>query len=184
MQMLKDGMREALSAYGSLVFGEGPLSAALAMVGEAPGEQEALQGRPFVGKAGQNLNAFLSAVSLDRSQIYVTNVVKIRPTRISPAGNTVNRPPSRTEIADFLPWLERELLLIRPVCILTLGNTPLQALMGKAYSVGQHHGSIVRWKDIPLYVMYHPASVIYNPALKAVYQEDMLRFAEIIFPQI
>ena len=84
------------------------------LVGEAPGEQEALEGRPFVGKAGRNLAGFLEALGLRRSEIYITNVVKVRPTRVSPAGRVVNRPPSREEKALFTPWLMREVAVVRP----------------------------------------------------------------------
>lgn len=95
---------EALEAGAQkpLVFGDGPSDGpVLMLVGEAPGEQEALEGRPFVGKAGRNLAGFLEALGLRRSEIYITNVVKVRPTRVSPAGCVVNRPPSREEKALF-----------------------------------------------------------------------------------
>ena len=98
------------------------------LIGEAPGEQEALEGRPFVGKAGKNLDGFLKAVGLRRGEIYVTNVVKLRPTRQSAAGRVVNRPPSREEKALFTPWLMREIALVRPGALVTLGNVALQAL--------------------------------------------------------
>ena len=85
-------------AQEPLVFGDGPCDGpVLMLIGEAPGEQEALEGRPFVGKAGKNLDGFLKAVGLRRGEIYVTNVVKLRPTRQSAAGRVVNRPPSREE---------------------------------------------------------------------------------------
>ena len=78
-----------------LVFGEGAIGARVMLVGEAPGAQEALLGRPFVGKAGKNLNEFLELAGLDRGELYVTNTVKFRPTRVSEAGRNVNRPPTQ-----------------------------------------------------------------------------------------
>ena len=81
-----------------LVFGEGRVGASVMMIGEAPGEQESLQGRPFVGKAGKNLDAFLAQAGMDRASLYVTNVVKFRPTRRSEAGRTVNRPPTQEAV--------------------------------------------------------------------------------------
>ena len=112
------------------VFGEGPgHNPVLMLIGEAPGEQEALQGRPFVGKAGKNLDAFLQTVHLRREEIYITNVVKVRPSKISPAGRVVNRPPSREEKKLFTPWLMKEIAIVRPTMLVTLGNVALQAFI-------------------------------------------------------
>ena len=160
-----------------LVFGEGRVGAPVMMIGEAPGEQESLQGRPFVGKAGKNLDAFLEEAGLDRASLYVTNVVKFRPTRQSAAGRTVNRPPTQEEIKLFLPWLTREIDLVNPKYVITLGNVPLKALTGRASVIGDMHGRFIDWEGRRLFAMYHPASVIYNPALKAVYSVDIAAFA-------
>jgi len=160
-----------------LVFGEGRVSAPVMMIGEAPGEQESLQGRPFVGKAGKNLDAFLAQAGMDRAALYVTNVVKFRPTKLSAAGRTVNRPPTQEEIKLFLPWLLREIDLVDPRYIITLGNVPLKALTGRGSVIGDLHGSFIDWQGRRLFPMYHPASVIYNPALKDVYSRDITAFA-------
>lgn len=161
-----------------LVFGEGPVGAKVMMIGEAPGEQESLQGRPFVGKAGKNLDAFLEAVGMQREEMYVSNTVKFRPVRISDAGRTVNRPPTQEEVKLFLPWLLREIEMVNPECIVTLGNVPLKALTNPKNVIGDMHGRFENLNGRLIYPMYHPASVIYNPALKAVYQEDIERFAK------
>lgn len=161
-----------------LVFGEGRVGAPVMMIGEAPGEQESLLGRPFVGKAGKNLDAFLEAAGMDRAELYVSNTVKFRPTKRSPAGRTVNRPPTQEEIKLFLPWLLREIELVDPKCVITLGNVPLKALTDRRTTIGDVHGQLSPWGSRLLFPMYHPASVIYNPALKAVYQEDLNRFAD------
>ena len=160
-----------------LVFGEGRVGAPVMMIGEAPGEQESLQGRPFVGKAGKNLDAFLAQAGMDRAALYVTNVVKFRPTRVSAAGRTVNRPPTQEEIKLFLPWLLREIDLVDPRYIITLGNVPLKALTGRGSVIGDLHGDFIDWQGRRLFPMYHPASVIYNPALKDVYSRDIAAFA-------
>ncbi len=159
-----------------LVFGEGPTGAELMLIGEAPGEQEAIQGRPFVGKAGKNLDAFLQTVSLKREEIYITNVVKIRPNKISAAGRVVNRPPTKDEKAMFTPWLMREIGIVKPKAIVTLGNVALQAFVDDV--IGSRHG---RWSEVnvdganlPLFALYHPASVIYNAALKETYAQDLM----------
>ncbi|HNW86127.1 MAG TPA: uracil-DNA glycosylase [Candidatus Limiplasma sp.] len=166
-----------------LVFGDGnTASPRLMLIGEAPGEQEAIQGKPFVGKAGKNLSEFLQSISLSRSELYISNVVKFRPSRLSAAGRTVNRPPTREEIGLFLPWLYREILLVQPKGIVTLGNVALHALIPAPATIGECHG---RWHAaeiasntgavarFPHFALYHPASVIYNRALEAVYREDL-----------
>lgn len=164
----------------SLVFGEGDPQAETVLIGEAPGEQEALQGRPFVGKAGKNLDELLELAGLDRKSLYITNTVKIRPTKISPAGRTVNRPPTKEEIELFLPWLKKEIALIAPRRIVTLGNVPLKALLGPKVTIGELHGRFTDWQGMPLYPLYHPASIIYNRALKPVYEEDVRRLGGLI----
>ena len=160
-----------------LVFGEGRIGAPVMMIGEAPGEQESLQGRPFVGKAGKNLDAFLNEAGLEREALYVTNTVKFRPTKVSPAGRVVNRPPTQEEVRLFLPWLLKEIGLVGPRYVLTLGNVPLRALTGRRSVIGELHGQFIDWNDRTLFPMYHPASVIYNPALKDVYRQDIMKFA-------
>ncbi len=161
-----------------LVFGEGRVGAPVMMVGEAPGEQESLLGRPFVGKAGRNLDAFLDEAGMDRGALYVTNTVKFRPTKRSASGRTVNRPPTQEEIRLFLPWLLKEIELVGPRYIITLGNVPLKALLGRESVIGELHGSFIDWNGRVLFPMYHPASIIYNPALKAVYSGDIRIFSQ------
>ncbi len=165
-----------------LVFGDGNSQRpALMLIGEAPGEKEAVQGKPFVGKAGKNLTDFLESVGLKRDELYISNVVKIRPTKESEAGRTVNRPPTRAEIAWHLPWLYREVAIVAPRTLVTLGNVALNAFWPGA-TIGETHG---RWIDTPisaegsapfqcpLFALYHPASVIYNRSLTATYQNDL-----------
>ena len=160
-----------------LVHGEGEIGARVMLVGEAPGEQETLQGRPFVGKAGKNLNEFLELAGMERGELYVTNAVKFRPTKRSAAGRTVNRPPTREEVSLFLPWLRREIELVAPEVIVTLGNVPLRALTGPKAVIGDVHGALQEADGLRLYPMYHPASLIYNPGLREVYAEDIRRLS-------
>ena len=161
-----------------LVFGEGRVPARVALIGEAPGAQEALQGRPFVGRAGKNLDEFLALSGIRREDVYITNTVKFRPVRTSAAGNAVNRAPSREEITLCLPFLKRELALADPAVIVTLGNVPLKALMGRQAVIGALHGQWLSWEGRRLYPLYHPASVIYNRALRPAYEADVLRLGE------
>lgn len=167
------------SAYkeNRIVFGEGAENPALMMIGEAPGGDEEKQGRPFVGKAGKNLSAFLEVVGLKREEIYISNVVKLRPTKESPkTGKAVNRPPSAEEIAFFLPYLLEEIKVISPKVVVTLGNVPLKAVTGEKKAViGEYHGKPTALADgRTLFALYHPAAVIYNRALQATYDEDLL----------
>ncbi len=163
-----------------LVYGEGAVGARVVLVGEAPGEQETLKRRPFVGKAGKNLDEFLLLAGLDRSELYVTNTVKFRPTRISKAGRTVNRPPTHAEIALFSPYLMREIEIVKPEYVVTLGNVPLQTFTDSKTVIGSVHGQVLNVHGIHLYPMYHPASMIYNRSLREVYKQDVLRLSEIL----
>ncbi len=160
-----------------LVHGEGSAGARVMLVGEAPGEQETLQRRPFVGKAGKNLDEFLELAGIDRRELYVSNAVKFRPTKLSAAGRVVNRPPTREEVKLFLPWLKREIALVHPEVVVSLGNVPLRALLGPRCVIGDVHGRFQDAEGVRLYPMYHPASLIYNPSLRAVYAEDVRRLA-------
>ena len=163
-----------------LVFGEGnEKRPPLMLVGEAPGETEVMKKRPFVGKAGKNLDEFLSLVGLDRANIYVTNVVKIRPTETGSTGRLRNRAPSREELMLFIPWLEREIACVAPGMLVTLGNVPLRALSkDEKITIGDAHGALaVSRCGLPLFALYHPASIIYRRELRPVYERDVLLLA-------
>ncbi len=169
----------------TLVFGEGRDNhPPVMLIGEAPGEQETLQGRPFVGKAGKNLDGFLAAVELNREDIYISNVVKVRPTRVSPRGSVSNRPPNREELALFTPFLYEEICLVQPGMIVTLGNVALQALLGKGAAIGEYHGQeiscTVQGQAFRLFPLYHPASIIYNRSLTETYQADLQQLKAVI----
>ncbi len=172
MQDLYQGDRKIL------VHGEGNIGARVMLIGEAPGEQETLKRRPFVGKAGKNLDGFLAIAGLDRSDLYVSNAVKFRPTKISAAGRIVNRPPTREEIRLFLPWLISEIECVRPDVVVTLGNVPLHALRPDLGTIGDVHGGMIDCGAYRLYPMYHPASIIYNRSLRDAYERDIRNLAE------
>jgi uracil-DNA glycosylase len=144
-----------------LVLGEGNRSAGAALIGEAPGAQEDKAGRPFVGPAGRLLDEVLQEVVLDRSSVWITNVVKYRPTEVN-NGRTRNRPPSRQEFEDFLPWLERELKLVDPEMLVCLGATAAKAILGrKSVRMADIRGS---WQEgvlgIDTLVTYHPSFLL------------------------
>ena len=152
------------------------------LIGEAPGEQESLMGRPFVGKAGKNLDHFLALVGLVRGDIYITNVVKFRPTKTGATGRLSNRPPTREEIALFRPWLMAEIARVNPGVIATLGNVPLQAVTDSRITIGEAHGRLTTAGETgrPLFPLYHPASLIYNRALAPVYEQDVRALADML----
>ena len=165
-----------------LVFGEGKDDhPPVMLIGEAPGEQESLQGRPFVGKAGKNLDGFLAALEMRREDIYISNVVKIRPTKVSEKSRVSNRPPNKEELALFTPFLYEEILRVQPGMIVTLGNVALKALCGPKAIIGDMHGQTaevtVRHEKqeaaFPIFPLYHPASIIYNRSLQEVYNSDL-----------
>lgn len=170
-----------------LVFGEGLREhPPLMLIGEAPGVMEVQQERPFVGKAGKNLDAFLHVLELQREDIYISNTVKIRPSKVSAKGTVSNRPPNKDELAFFVPWLYREIVQTNPRLLVTLGNTPLQAVLSPKATIGAYHGQVVeatiQWEGeeriMPLFPLYHPASIIYNRSLKDVYEADLLKLKE------
>jgi len=159
-----------------LVLGEGKTDhPVLMLIGEAPGETEVIKRRPFVGKAGKNLDEFLSLAKLRREDIFVSNTVKIRPVEIGPTGRTRNRAPSKEELSLFVPWLLKEIDAVQPAALVTLGNVPLKALTDKKTTVGDCHGQWLSSRaGIPLFSLYHPASVIYRRSLAPVYEQDVI----------
>ncbi len=185
MEKYKQALRDFLAGVmpgreNALVFGEGPLHPKLMLIGEAPGEQETLMGRPFVGKAGKNLDRFLELAGMRREEIYISNAVKIRPTKTSKTGRISNRPPTKEEIALFRPWLLREIDLVAPQVIATLGNVPLFAVTGdRRLTIGEAHGRVMEAGETGrrLFALYHPASLIYNRALEPVYEQDVRALA-------
>lgn len=172
---------KAANAFGKtendLVYGEGDENAAVMLIGEAPGAEETRLLRPFVGKAGKNLDEFLFVLMLRRQDIYITNVVKFRPYKKSEKGTLSNRPPEKQELAAMTPLLLREIEAISPRVVVTLGNVPLKALHGCNATIGDCHAvpttSHALSHRFMLFPLYHPASIIYNRALKAVYDEDL-----------
>ena len=173
--------------YSHPVFGEGPASPQVMLIGEAPGGDEARQGRPFVGKAGRQLDALLNGAGIDRSRVYVTNAVKFRPVNVKP-NSISNRTPTGAELKAGLPLLKSELCLLSPRIVVTLGNTPLRAILTLAgeriRTIGELHGKsisvTIEGREMLLSPQYHPASVIYNRALADTLAEDIGRLGKMI----
>ncbi|MFH1349487.1 MAG: uracil-DNA glycosylase [Pseudomonadota bacterium] len=149
----------------NLVFGEGSPKARLVFVGEGPGREEDQEGRPFVGEAGKLLTRIINAMGLSRDEVYICNVVKCRPPN--------NRDPEEDEIKTCIPFLKRQLDLIRPQVICTLGRVAAQGLLEKKVKITQERGRWHRYKDAPVMPTYHPAYLIRNPSAKRPVWEDV-----------
>ncbi|MBA3258503.1 MAG: uracil-DNA glycosylase [Gemmatimonadales bacterium] len=145
--------------------GEGNSRARLVLVGEGPGATEDATGRPFVGQAGQLLDSILQAIDVPRETVYITNIVKCRPPQ--------NRKPLPDEIAACIPYLHRQLDLIRPKVIVTMGGTAGEAMLGVRKSLGELRGKVHTYNGIPLVVTYHPAALLRNPNWKKPTWDDV-----------
>lgn len=149
-----------------VVFGEGNPEASLMFIGEGPGRDEDAQGRPFVGKAGQLLTKIILAMGLKREDVYISNVVKCRPPE--------NRVPLPTESSTCTKLiLFKEIEIIQPKIICTLGATALQALLGEEAKITKHRGIFAQFNAIPVMPTYHPAYLLRNPDAKKFVWEDM-----------
>jgi uracil-DNA glycosylase family 4 len=145
--------------------GEGDPHARLMLVGEGPGATEDQTGRPFVGQAGQLLDSILEAIDVPRNKVYITNIVKCRPPQ--------NRKPLPDEVASCIPYLYRQLELIRPKVILALGGTAGESLLGVKKSLGELRNKVHTFHGIPLVVTYHPAALLRNPNWKKPTWDDV-----------
>jgi DNA polymerase len=159
-----------------VVFGSGNPDADLMFVGEAPGFHEDQQGFPFVGQAGKLLDKLLAGIDLRRSDVFVANVLKCRPPG--------NRDPQPDEIASCEPHLFKQLELIEPKVVATLGNFATKLLTGKPTGITRVHGQ-EQWtalggNRVLLYPLYHPAAALYTPAMLRVLEEDFRRIPELL----
>ena len=146
-----------------LVFGVGNPDADIVFIGEAPGKKEDELGQPFVGTSGQFLNDMLQSIHLNRNQIYITNIVKYRPPN--------NRDPLSEEKNEFLPYLERQLNVINPLLIVTLGRHSTNVFL-PGLSISQIHGQPKRKEGRVYLPLYHPAAALYNGSLRKTLEED------------
>jgi DNA polymerase len=175
-------INDELGVQAKVVFGGGNTSARVMLIGEAPGEKEEELGKPFVGTAGKNLNEFLEILKLEREDIYITNVVKIRPFKVNPKTNRKsNRPPTSKEVEVSIGTLKEQINIIKPEVVVTLGNVSLKAVLGdNSAKIGDYHGKPVDMDKYKLFPLYHPASIIYNRALYTTYIEDVHKLKKYI----
>jgi uracil-DNA glycosylase family 4 len=151
--------------------GEGPENAEIMFIGEAPGFHEDRQGRPFVGAAGQYLDELLATIAIDRSKVYITNVVKCRPPG--------NRDPLPHEMEACRPYLDRQIELIHPKVIVTISRFAMMRWFPDK-KISEIHGKPKRFGDLVVLPMYHPAAALHQPSLKRVLEEDFKRIPQII----
>lgn len=159
------------------VFGEGRAKAQVMLVGEQPGNQEDLEGHPFVGPAGRLLDTALAEAGIDRQQVYVTNAVKHF--KWEPRGKRrIHKKPNAAEIAACRPWLDAEIAVVQPNIIVCLGATAAQALLGRDFRVTQHRGEFIELPGMPLITAtVHPSAILRAPDDDTRHQE-MRRFIE------
>jgi len=158
-----------------LVMGDGNPDAEIVFIGEAPGKNEDLQGKPFVGAAGKFLNEMLAQAGMDRSDVYITNIVKYRPPNI--------RDPLPEEKAAFWPYLLKQLEIIQPKVVITLGRHSMEYFL-PGLKIGQIHGEPkrIQFGDHKIVIMplFHPAAALYNGGLRQTLIDDFLKVPEVI----
>jgi uracil-DNA glycosylase family 4 len=154
-----------------VVPGEGAEDADLLFIGEAPGWHEDQQGRPFVGPAGQFLDQLLASIGLRREEVYIANVIKCRPPQ--------NRDPLPEEIQNCRKWLDRQIEIIQPQMIITLGRYSLARYFPNQ-SISKIHGKPRKSGGVIYYPMYHPAAALHQGSLRRTIEADMLRIPQIL----
>lgn len=154
------------------VFGVGNRNAQWMFIGEAPGADEDAQGEPFVGRAGQLLNAMIAALGLKREDVYIANVLKCRPPN--------NRDPQPAEVEQCEPYLVRQIALIQPNLIVALGRHAAHSLLKTDLALARLRGQVLSYQDIPLVVTYHPAYLLRTPSDKRKAWEDLCRARNLV----
>ena len=155
----------------NFVFGVGNPDADVMVVGEGPGADEDAQGEPFVGRAGKLLNDILKAINFKREEVYIANVVKSRPPG--------NRTPTAEEMEACIPYLKKQIELIKPKLILCLGLTAAQGLLKKRDSLTKLRGQLFEYHGAKVMVTYHPAALLRNPNWKRPCWEDVQKFRQL-----
>ena len=151
--------------------GEGAEDADILFIGEGPGWHEDQQGRPFVGPAGKYLDDLLTSINLNRNQVFIANVIKCRPQS--------NRDPLPAEVRNCRQWLERQIELIRPKMIVTLGRYSMSMFFSGG-SIGKIHGTAQKRGDVIYYAMYHPAAALHQQSLRQTIEADMLKIPSLL----
>jgi len=180
LQQLKSKMENDMSlplreSATHLVFGEGNPDADVYFLGEAPGQFEDLQGRPFVGQAGKLLDKLLASIGMKREDVYISNMVRFRPPN--------NRPPTPKELAAFEPYVSEELEIVQPKLVVTLGRFAMEKFLPEE-KISKTHGQMrtVQWhgKTIRLFPIYHPAAALRSSSMRQALEEDFKKIPEVL----
>ena len=163
---------ELANGATQLVFGDGSPDAEVVFIGEAPGKNEDEQGLPFVGAAGRFLNEMLEAIGMKRQDIYITNIVKYRPPG--------NRDPFPDEKVEFLPFLKKQLAIIKPKLIVTLGRHSMESLLPPGLRISQVHGQPKRYNGEVYLPLFHPAAALYNGGMRQSLIDDFERIPTVL----
>lgn len=163
---------ELANGATQLVFGDGSPDAEVVFIGEAPGKNEDEQGLPFVGAAGRFLNEMLEAIGMKREDIYITNIVKYRPPG--------NRDPFPDEKVEFLPFLKKQLAIIKPKLIVTLGRHSMESLLPPGLRISQVHGQPKRYNGEVYLPLFHPAAALYNGGMRQSLIDDFERIPTVL----
>lgn len=153
-----------------VVFGVGDEHARVMFIGEGPGAEEDRLGEPFVGRAGQLLNAMLRAMGMDRQVVYIANIVKCRPPQ--------NRDPEPDEAARCMPFLRRQIELVQPEVLVLLGRVAARFLLGTTAPISSYRGRWQRWEGRDVLPVFHPAFLLRNPAAKAQVWGDLKKLLD------
>jgi DNA polymerase len=159
------------STRTQVVFGTGPVKTPLMFVGEAPGQDEDLQGEPFVGRAGQLLTNTLKKLGVSRSQVFIGNILKCRPPG--------NRTPAPDEMAACMPWLQRQIATIQPKLICGLGNIAVQTLLVTKTGITKLRGRVTQAQGVPFFPTFHPAYILRNMSDLPLFEADIKAALEI-----
>jgi uracil-DNA glycosylase family 4 len=171
-QILIENLCPELSGQAiQIVFGSGKPNSEIVFIGEAPGKKEDESGHPFVGASGKSLDKMLESIALTRDDVYITNIVKYRPPG--------NRDPRKSEKERFLPYLLKQIEIINPKLIITLGRHSMDVLL-PGLIISQVHGELQEYEGRYLLPLYHPAAAMYNGKLRQTLQEDFAKIPSIL----
>lgn len=167
---LKEGIKDCRKCKlcnnrNNIVFGSGNENADIMFIGEGPGADEDIQGKPFVGKAGKLMNCAFEGIGINREEVYIANIVKCRPPS--------NRNPEKDEVEACLDYLRNQVLLVKPKIIVLLGSVALKAILGEEYSITKSRGKWIEKKGIKYMPTFHPAALLRDSQKKIYFWNDL-----------
>lgn len=152
------------------VIGDGNIHSDIMLIGEAPGEQEDIQGKAFVGPSGKLLDKMLASIGLDRDKVYICNIMKCRPPR--------NRNPYAGEIESCMDYLRHQFMIMRPKIIVLLGSVACKAIISSDFSIMRNHGKVIDKKGVLFIPTFHPSALLRDPTKKALAWHDLQNLQE------